>query len=92
MSRATAILGLGPGPSVREVKERFRELSLIHHPDAGGDAEKFRELHDAYLIAIAEAAERPCPSCNGRGRVTVQQGWRAVEVPCEDCLGLGYQS
>ena len=93
MSSATITLGITIAePSVSEVKARFRELSLVHHPDAGGDPAVFQTLHTAYLIAVAEAEERPCPSCKGRGRVTVQRGWQAVEVPCEDCLGKGYQS
>ena len=31
-----------------DVKSKFRELAKIHHPDAGGDAEKFIELMKAY--------------------------------------------
>jgi hypothetical protein len=31
-----------------EVKKRFRELAMRHHPDRGGDTEKFIELMDIY--------------------------------------------
>ena len=30
------------------VKAAYRALSKIHHPDMGGDAEKWREIDDAY--------------------------------------------
>jgi DnaJ-class molecular chaperone len=90
MSHSTALLGLESEPSVAEVKAAFRELSLLHHPDAGGDPEKFQLLRAAYEIALAEAEERPCPSCRGRKKVTVQRGWTATEIPCDDCGGKGY--
>ena len=31
-----------------EIKKRFHNLALQHHPDKGGDAEKFKELSNAY--------------------------------------------
>ena len=92
MSKSTAVLGLGPTPSVAEIKSTFHELSLVHHPDVGGDAEKFRVLHEAYLTALGEASERPCDECNGTGRVTVQRGWQITRVTCAACSGTGYPS
>lgn len=89
MSKSTAMLGLGNAPSVAEVKAAFRELSLVHHPDVGGDAEKFQKLHEAYVIALDEAENRPCASCNGTGKVSVQRGWTINLVACEDCNGTG---
>lgn len=92
MSKATALLGLEPEASVKEVKARFKELSLVHHPDVGGDAEKFRLMQEAYQVALEEAEERPCPSCKGKKKVPVQRGWEITLVDCEDCGGKGYQS
>ena len=43
-----ATLGLGPTATLAEVKARFRELAMVHHPDKGGDAAEFRRLRDAY--------------------------------------------
>jgi DnaJ-class molecular chaperone len=92
MSKATAILGLGPEPSVAEIKSTFRELSLVHHPDVGGDAEKFRVLHDAYTTALEEASDRPCVECGGTGKITVQRAWQVTRVTCTACSGTGYPS
>ena len=42
------ILGLKPECSQDEVKKAFRKLASVHHPDKGGDAEKFKEINEAY--------------------------------------------
>ena len=42
------ILGIQPNASQEEIKKAYRKLSLKHHPDRGGDAEKFKELSAAY--------------------------------------------
>ena len=31
-----------------EIKSAFKKLAMIHHPDRGGDAEKFKEINNAY--------------------------------------------
>ena len=41
-------LGLKTGASLAEVKTSFRQRALLAHPDHGGDADEFRELHRAY--------------------------------------------
>lgn len=43
-----AVLGLEPGASPAEVKAAYRRLVKEHHPDRGGDPEKFRKVHAAY--------------------------------------------
>lgn len=42
------ILDLPLGASEQEIKNKFRTLAKKHHPDMGGDAEKFIELMDVY--------------------------------------------
>ncbi len=34
----------------KELKQRYRELSSIHHPDKGGDEGKMVEINDAYRV------------------------------------------
>jgi len=41
---ALATLGLAPGASDEEIRARFHALCLEHHPDRGGDADRFREV------------------------------------------------
>lgn len=42
------ILELQPGASKEEIKKAFHRLAHIHHPDKGGDAEKFKKISAAY--------------------------------------------
>lgn len=44
------ILGVAKGASTDEIKRAFRKLSHQHHPDKGGDTEKFKEINEAYQI------------------------------------------
>ena len=41
-------LGVSKNASEKELKTAFRKLAAKHHPDAGGDAEKFKEINEAY--------------------------------------------
>jgi len=36
--------------SEKDIKKAYRQLSLKHHPDRGGDAAKFKEINAAYEI------------------------------------------
>jgi len=42
------ILGVKKTATADEIKKAFRKLARKHHPDAGGDEEKFKELNEAY--------------------------------------------
>jgi hypothetical protein len=44
------ILGLPDFASIEEIKKAFRELTKKHHPDRGGDPEKFKKILEAYKI------------------------------------------
>lgn len=41
-------LGVENNASDDEIKKAYRKLSLIHHPDRGGDTNKFQEISSAY--------------------------------------------
>ena len=41
-------LNCSSSASKDEVKTAFKKLALKHHPDVGGDADKFTEIYDAY--------------------------------------------
>ena len=43
-----SLLGLPPYAGLADIKKRYRELAKRHHPDHGGDAEKFIELLSTY--------------------------------------------
>lgn len=43
-------LGVSKDASESEIKKAFRKLAQKHHPDAGGDEEKFKEINEAYEV------------------------------------------
>lgn len=45
-----SVLGLEKGASLDEIKKAYRKLALKHHPDQGGDQEKFKEVNEAYQV------------------------------------------
>ncbi|MBY4797700.1 DnaJ domain-containing protein [Collinsella sp. AGMB00827] len=42
------ILGVSKDASEDEIKKAFRKLAVKHHPDSGGDEQKFKEISEAY--------------------------------------------
>ncbi len=45
-----AILGVAKSASDEEIKKAFRRLAHEHHPDKGGDAQKFKDINEAYQV------------------------------------------
>jgi len=51
MSDYYKVLGVSKNASPDEIKRAFRELAQKYHPDkAGGNAEKFKEINEAYQV------------------------------------------
>jgi molecular chaperone DnaJ len=44
------ILGVSKDASADEIKKAFRRAAVEHHPDRGGNEEKFKELNEAYEV------------------------------------------
>jgi molecular chaperone DnaJ len=44
------VLGVKKDASEDEIKKAFRRLARKHHPDAGGDEERFKEINEAYEV------------------------------------------
>jgi DnaJ family protein A protein 2 len=41
-------LGLQPNSSLREIRKAYLTLSMVFHPDKGGDPEQFKKIKAAY--------------------------------------------
>jgi curved DNA-binding protein CbpA len=44
------ILGIDKNSTDSDIRKAYRKLAVQHHPDKGGDAEKFKEVNNAYSI------------------------------------------
>lgn len=44
------VLGLDRGATPEDIKKAYRKLAREHHPDKGGDPEKFKKVQEAYEI------------------------------------------
>lgn len=45
-----SVLGVSKNAKAEEIKVAFRKLAHQHHPDKGGDANKFKEINEAYQV------------------------------------------
>lgn len=43
-------LGVEKEASSEEIKKAYRKLSMTHHPDKGGDEDKFKQINEAYSV------------------------------------------
>jgi len=48
------VLGIGKDSSKEEIKKSYKKLAIKYHPDKGGDAEKFKEISEAYAVLSDE--------------------------------------
>ena len=44
------ILGVSKEADKEEIRKAYKELAKEHHPDTGGDAEKFKEINEAHEV------------------------------------------
>lgn len=51
------ILGVAKTASDADIKKAYRKAAHQHHPDKGGDAEKFKEINEAYQV-LSDAQKR----------------------------------
>ena len=50
-----AILGVERSASADDIKSAYRRLASKHHPDRGGDTQKFQEIQEAYATLSDDA-------------------------------------
>jgi DnaJ-class molecular chaperone len=84
MSDCFQKLGLSPSATKLEVKQAWRKLCMIHHPDRGGTDQQFQELTVAFeeALKLAEVVSSGCSKCNGTGYIDVALGFSVIKTTC----------
>jgi len=63
-----SVLGVSRNASDAELKQAYRKLAMQHHPDKGGNPDKFKQINEAYDTlkdpAKKAAYDNPQPSFN----------------------------
>ena len=50
-------LELSPSCSMEDIKQQYRTLASVHHPDKGGDEERFKRIKFSYEV-LSDSARR----------------------------------
>eukprot|EP01041_Mallomonas_annulata_P011029 gene11029-23052_t len=58
------ILGISSSATNADIKKAYKKLALIHHPDKGGDPEKFKALSAIHVI-LSDPEKRKLYDSNG---------------------------
>ena len=53
-----SVLGVSKGADTDEIRKAYKALAREHHPDKGGDPEKFKELSQAHEILSDDGKRR----------------------------------
>lgn len=72
------VLGVSPNASVDEVRSRYREAALEHHPDRGGSAQRMAELNRAFERITQHQDRKPRTALPANG--TSIPDWRPRQV------------
>ena len=69
------ILGVPRNAEQDEIKKAYRKLARKHHPDAGGEEAKFKEINEAYEV-LSDEKKRQIYDQYGTGNPNhIPQGW-----------------
>jgi DnaJ-class molecular chaperone len=81
------ILGVSPQTEQSEIKAAFRKLSLIHHPDRGGDTSKFQEINQAFeTLSDPQKRQQYDMELNGIPPMGMGMGGMGMGMPHPDEL------
>lgn len=84
------------------LKERYRVLTRMHHPDRGGDHSYFCQITEAGSTLLDEQRRSvydtklrltldACQECQGTGQQWIQMSFtHRVSRRCSKCKGLGF--
>lgn len=68
-------LGVSRSATADEIKKAFRKLARTHHPDAGGEETKFKELNEAYEVLSDDKKRKLYDQYGTANENQIPQGW-----------------
>lgn len=68
-------LGVSRDASADEIKKAFRRLARKHHPDAGGDEAKFKEINEAYEVLSDDKKRKLYDQYGTANENQIPRGW-----------------
>lgn len=68
------ILNIPKDASIDDIKKGFKKLAVKHHPDKGGDEEKFKEIAKAYEILSDENKRKQYDQLGDEGYERMESG------------------
>jgi len=80
MTDPRRVLGVGPHATAEQVRSAYRRLAKMHHPDAGGQSERFKEIYEAY-IRLCTSTTYPVRCADNVHQVKVVYGRRNTYNP-----------
>lgn len=82
-------LGVPRNASADEIKKAYRKLARTHHPDAGGDEAKFKDINEAYEVLSDEKKRKLYDQYGTANENHIPQGWSGGAANAEDVFGGG---
>ncbi len=82
-------LGVPRTASADEIKKAFRKLARTHHPDAGGDEAKFKEINEAYEVLSDDKKRKLYDQYGTANENQIPHGWGGAGFNVEDIFGGG---
>lgn len=82
-------LGVPRTATADEIKKAFRKQARTHHPDAGGDEAKFKEINEAYEVLSDDKKRKLYDQYGTANENHIPQGWGGGAVNVEDIFGGG---
>lgn len=77
-------LGVSRNATAEEIKKAFRKLARTHHPDAGGDEAKFKELNEAYEVLSDDKKRQLYDQYGTANENQIPHGWGGAGVNMGD--------
>lgn len=68
-------LGVPRTAQADEIKKAFRKLARKHHPDAGGDETKFKEINEAYEVLSDDKKRKLYDQYGTANENQIPRGW-----------------